>query len=86
MTALVFAEPNGDTVADATLATVTAAAALGGPVHVLVTGSQAAGDAHGAIAGVEKVLVADDAAYADGLAENVAPLIAGLMDGYDAVL
>ncbi|MWV28686.1 electron transfer flavoprotein subunit alpha/FixB family protein, partial [Aurantiacibacter rhizosphaerae] len=41
---------------------------------------------HGAIAGVEKVLVADDAAYADGLAENVAPLIAGLMDGYDAVL
>ena len=83
MTTLVFAEPHGDSVADATLATVTAAAALGGPVHVLTT---AAGDAHAAIAGVEKVLVADDAAYADGLAENVAPLIAGLMDGYDAVL
>ena len=83
MTALVFAEPHGDGVADATLATVTAAAALGGPVHVLTT---AAGDAHAAIAGVEKVLVADDAAYADGLAENVAPLIASLMDGYDAVL
>ena len=83
MTALVFAEPHGDGVADATLATVTAAAALGGPVHVLTT---AAGDAHAAIAGVEKVLVADDAAYADGLAENLAPLIASLMDGYDAVL
>ena len=83
MTALVFAEPHGDDVADATLSTITAAAALGGPVHVLTT---AAGDAHAAIAGVEKVLLADDAAYADGLAENVAPLIAGLMDGYDAVL
>jgi len=83
MTTLVFAEPHGDAVADATLATVTAAAALGGPVHVLTT---AAGDAHAAIAGVEKVLVADDAAYANALAENVAPLIAGLMDGYDAVL
>jgi electron transfer flavoprotein alpha subunit len=83
MTTLVFAEPHGDSVADATLATVTAAAALGGPVHVLTT---AAGDAHAAIAGVEKVLVADDAAYADGLAENVAPLIAGLMADYDAVL
>ncbi|MGB3795548.1 MAG: FAD-binding protein, partial [Alteraurantiacibacter sp.] len=86
MTALVFAEPHGDTVADATLATVTAAAALGGPVHVLVTGSQVAADATAKIAGVEKVLLADDAAYGDGLAENVAPLIAGLMDGYDAVL
>ena len=86
MTALVFAEPHGDDVADATLSTVTAAAALGGPVHVLVTGSQAAADATARIGGVEKVLLADDAAYADGLAENVAPLIAGLMDGYDAVL
>ena len=86
MTTLVFAEPHGDTVADATLSTVTAAAALGGPVHVLVAGSQAAADATAKIAGVEKVLLADDAAYGDGLAENVAPLIAGLMDGYDAVL
>ena len=86
MTALVFAEPHGDAVADATLSTVTAAAALGGPVHVLVAGSQAAADATAKIAGVEKVLLADDAAYGDGLAENVAPLIAGLMDGYDAVL
>jgi electron transfer flavoprotein alpha subunit len=59
MTALVFAEPHADGVADATRATVTAAAALGGPVHVLTTG---AGAAHAAIAGVEKVLVADDAA------------------------
>ena len=86
MTALVVAEPHGADVADATLATVTAAGKLGGPVHVLVLGDSAAGDAHAGISGVEKVLVADDPAYAHGLAENVAPLIAGLMDGYDAVL
>src|SRR6185369_15774754 len=36
------------------------------------------------IAGVAKVLKADDAAYANALAENVAPLIAGLMAGFDA--
>ena len=89
MTSLVLAETNGPQIADATLATVTAAAQLGGPVHVLVAGGDdaaAAADAAAKIAGVEKVLVAADAAYADGLAENVAPLIAGLMDGYDAVL
>ena len=86
MTALVLAEPHGNRVADATLATVTAAAALGGPVHVLVAGSQAAADAAAKIAGVEKVLHAGDAAYAHALAENIAPLIAGLMDGYDAFL
>ncbi|GGD61259.1 electron transfer flavoprotein subunit alpha/FixB family protein [Erythrobacter arachoides] len=86
MTALVFAEPHGDGVADATLATVTAAAKLGGDVHVLVTGSDAAGQAHAAIAGVAKVLVASDDAYANGLAENLAPLIVGLASDYDAVL
>jgi electron transfer flavoprotein alpha subunit len=84
MTALVLAEPHGAEVAGATLAAVTAAAALGGPVHVLVLGD--AGAAHAAIAGVEKVLVAADAAFANGLAENTAPLIAGLMAGYDALL
>ena len=84
MTALVLAELSDGAIAPATLATVTAAAALGGPVHVLVTGAQAAADEAAKIAGVEKVLLADDAAYADMLAENVAPLVVGLMDGYDA--
>jgi len=41
-------------------------------------------EAAGRIAGVAKVLVGDDAAYAHGLPENVAPLIVGLMGGYDA--
>ena len=87
MTALVLAEHNDGRLADATLATVTAAAALGGPVHVLVAGGDDAVAAAAAqIVGVEKVLLAADAAYAHQLAENAAPLIAGLMAGYDALL
>ena len=86
MTALVLADHDGAALGDATFATVTAAAALGGPVHVLVAGSGASAiaDAAAKIAGVEKVLLADDAALANQLAENVAPLVAGMMDGYDA--
>tara|TARA_A100001391_G_scaffold101953_4_gene67857 strand:+ start:37161 stop:38087 length:927 start_codon:yes stop_codon:yes gene_type:complete len=86
MTALVLAELSDGAIAPATLSAVTAAAQLGGPVHVLVAGPQAAADEAAKIAGVEKVLLAADAAYADMLAENVAPLVAGLMDGYDAFL
>ncbi len=89
MSALVLAEHDGGNLNPATLATVTAAAALGGPVHVLVAGgddAQAAADAASKVTGVEKVLLANDAAYAHQLAENVAPLVAGLMDSYDAFL
>ncbi|WP_137680420.1 electron transfer flavoprotein subunit alpha/FixB family protein [Aurantiacibacter suaedae] len=86
MTALVLAELSDGAVAPATLSAVTAATQLGGPVHVLVAGAQGAADEAAKIAGVEKVLHAGDAAYADMLAENVAPLVAGLMDGYDAFL
>ncbi|MES2699439.1 MAG: FAD-binding protein [Pseudomonadota bacterium] len=86
MTALVLAEHDGATLGAATLATVTAAAKLGAPVHVLVCGPAAVADQAAKIAGVEKVLLASDAAVADQLAENVAPLVAGLMAGYDAFL
>ena len=90
MTALVLAELNGGEIADATLATVTAAQALGGPVHLLVASdgdnAQSAAQAGAAIAGVEKVLLAKDAAYGAMLAENVAPLVAKLMESYDAFL
>jgi electron transfer flavoprotein alpha subunit len=87
MSVLVYAEHDNAALKDATLAVVTAAALLG-EVHVLVAGSGAAGAAAAAagIAGVAKVLLADDAAYAAQLAENVAPLVAGLMAGYDALL
>ena len=91
MSVLVYAEHDNASLKDATLAVVTAAARLG-EVHVLVAGSgaAAAADAAAKIAGVSKVLLADDAAYAAQLAENVAPLVAGLMvnpnGGYDALL
>ena len=87
MSVLVYAEHDNASLKDATLAVVTAAGKLG-DVHVLVAGSgcSAAAEAAAKIAGVAKVLVADDAAYGAQLAENVAPLVAGLMAGYDAFL
>ena len=83
MSVLVLVEHDHENIKDATLATVTAAAQLG-EVHALVAGSDAAAQAAAKIAGVAKVLKADDAAYANALAENVAPLIASLMSGFDA--
>jgi electron transfer flavoprotein alpha subunit len=84
---LIWVEHDNVSVKDATLAVVTAAAELG-EVTALVAGSgidgAAAADAQ--IAGVAKVLKADDAAFANALAENVAPLVAGLMADYDAFL
>ena len=87
MSVLVYAEHDNASLKDATLAVVTAGTKLG-EVHVLVAGSgcQAAADAAARIAGVAKVLIADDAAYGAQLAENVAPLVAGLMANYDAFL
>ena len=87
MKTLVWVEHDGGAVKDATLATVTAASKLG-EVHLIVAG-QGVGDvaqAAAKIAGVGKVHVADDAAYANALAENVAPLIAELMGHHDAFL
>ena len=87
MKSLVWAEHEEGALKDATLPAVTAAAALG-EVDLVVAGSGIAAVAEAAakIAGVGKVLVADDAAYGHGLAENVAPLVARLMEGYDAFL
>ena len=87
MKTLVWVEHDGATVKDATLAVVTAASQLG-EVHLLVAGQGVDGVAAEAakIAGVGKVHVADDAAYAHALAENVAPLIASLMADHDAFL
>jgi electron transfer flavoprotein alpha subunit len=82
---LVWVEHDGSAVKDATLAAVTAASKLG-EVHLLVVGQGVDGVAQAAakIAGVGKVHVADDAAYAHQLAENVAPLIVQLMGHHDA--
>ncbi|TKD47307.1 electron transfer flavoprotein subunit alpha/FixB family protein [Azotobacter chroococcum] len=88
MAILVIAEHDNAVLAAATLNTVTAARAIGGDLHVLVAGAGCAAVAESAakIAGVAKVLVADDAAYGHLLAENVAPLIAGLAKNYSHVL
>ncbi|WCT73775.1 electron transfer flavoprotein subunit alpha/FixB family protein [Sphingomonas naphthae] len=85
MSVLVWVEHDGGAVKDATLSAVTAAAKLG-DVHALVAGEgvAAVADAAGKIAGVARVLLADDAAYAHALPENVAPLVVGLMGDHDA--
>ena len=89
MSVLVLIEHEGGAIKDASLATVTAAQKLG-EVHALVAGSGAeasqAANAAAQIAGVAKVLLADDAAYQNMLAENVAPLVVDLAGGYDAIL
>ncbi|HMT43680.1 MAG TPA: electron transfer flavoprotein subunit alpha/FixB family protein [Chakrabartia sp.] len=87
MSVLVYAEHDNASLKDATLAVVTAGAQLG-EVHVLVAGNgcDAVAQSAAKIAGVAKVLVANDGALANQLAENVAPVVAGLMAGYDAVL
>ncbi|MBU3058421.1 MULTISPECIES: electron transfer flavoprotein subunit alpha/FixB family protein [Pseudomonas] len=88
MTILVVAEHTNAALAPATLNVVTAAQKIGGDIHVLVAGSgcSAAAEAAAKVAGVSKVLVADNAAYAHQLPENVAPLIAELAKGYSHVL
>jgi len=75
-------------VAPSTLNTVAAAQKIGGDVHLLVVGDKVASVAEAAarIAGVSKVLVADQAVYAHQLPENVAPLIVELATGYTHVL
>ena len=86
MTALVLVEHEAGALKDATLAAVTAAAKLGA-VHALVAGGDEArgvAEAAAKVAGVEKVLLAADPAYAHALPENVAPLAAQLMADYDA--
>lgn len=87
MAILVIAEHDNQSLKAGTLNTVTAAAKLG-EVHVLVAGhnAAAAADAAKAVAGVAKVLLADNAAYAHGLAENLAPLVVELAKGYSHVL
>ena len=88
MTALVIAEHDNNSIKAATLNVVTAAKALGGDVHVLVAGSNAAAAAAAAaqIAGVSKVLHADGAQFADGLAENVAAQVLAVASGYSHLL
>jgi len=88
MTALVIAEHDNASIKGATLNTVTAATQLGGEVHVLVAGHNAAAAAAQAaqIAGVSKVIHADAEGFAHGLAENVAAQVLAIAAGYSHLL
>ena len=88
MTALVIAEHDNASIKGATLNTVTAAAACGGDVHVLVAGHNAGAAAAAAaqIAGVAKVIHADSEALAHGLAENVAAQVLAIASNYSHIL
>ncbi|CAN7577255.1 FAD-binding protein [Pseudorhodoferax sp. LjRoot39] len=88
MTTLVIAEHDNASIKSATLNTVTAAAAIGGDVHVLVAGHNAgeAAKAAAQIAGVAKVLHADEAGLAHGLAENVAAQVLAIAGNYSHIL
>jgi electron transfer flavoprotein alpha subunit len=88
MTSLVIAEHDNASIKAATLNTITAALQCGAEVHVLVAGYNAGAAATAAahIAGVSKVLHADDACLAHGLAENQASQVLALAGSYSHLL
>jgi electron transfer flavoprotein alpha subunit len=88
MTTLILGEVAGGHLADITARALTAATALGGPVHVLIAGKNPGAAAHppAKLEGVAKVRVADDAIYGHGLAEPLAALLVSLAGEYDAIL
>ena len=88
MKTLIVAEHDNQTLKAATLNAVAAAQQLGSDIDVLVVGSgcQAAADAAAAVPGVASILLADNAAYENQLAENVSLAVADVAAGYDAVL
>ena len=85
---LVVAEHNNASLNGATLNAIAAAAAIGGDIDVLVAGKGcgAVAEAAAKVAGVAKVLVADDAAYEYQLGETVGDLVAELGKGYSHIL
>jgi len=88
MSILVLAEHDNKELKPATLSAVGAAAKIGGDIHVLVAGAGcgSVADAAAKIAGVSKVLKADNAALEHQLAENVAPIIEGIASNYSHII
>jgi len=88
MAVLLVAEHDNRTLNGATAKALTAAKALGGPVHILVAGSgcDAVAQKAAALSGVEKVLVASADHLKPRLAEEMAALIVPLMERYDALV
>jgi electron transfer flavoprotein alpha subunit len=87
MTTLLLAEVHNGHLNDATAKALTAASALGAPVHILVAGaSDEAAQAAAKLQGVEKVLTIAGDAFAHGMAEPLADLIVALAPSYDAIV
>lgn len=88
MTTLLLADHDNNTIKDSTAKALTAARALGAPVHILVAGTncKAAAEAAAKLEGVEKVLVADAPIYAHALAEPLAALIHAIGSNYTAIV
>ena len=88
MTTLVIADHDNNELKASTLSVVAAAQAVGGDIAVLVAGQgcAAVGEQAAKVAGVGKVLVCDDAAYANQLAENVTPLIQSIAGDYSHMM
>src|SRR4029077_16635413 len=86
MTTLLIAEHDNASIKDSTNKALTAAAELGGEVHVLVAGenAKAAADAAAKLAGGKKVLISENTASTHDPAEPLAALIVALAPSYDA--
>jgi electron transfer flavoprotein alpha subunit len=88
MATLLVAEHSNAALSDQTAKALTAAAQIGGDVHVLVAGhgAQGAAEAAARLQGVSKVLLAEAEALAQRLAEPLAALVVQLAPGYDVIL
>ncbi|MCY7296973.1 electron transfer flavoprotein subunit alpha/FixB family protein [Alteromonas sp. a30] len=88
MAILVYAEHDNQHLKAESYKLVNAAQQMGGDVHMLVAGEacQSVAEQAAQIDGVAKVIVADNAAYTDQLAENVADLVLAVADGYSHIL
>jgi len=88
MSTLVIAEHDNTNLKPATLNTVAAASVIGGAVHILIAGNacQSVADEAAAVEGVEKVILADDSAYENQLAESTANLIKSISTDYSHIL
>ncbi|NTG90896.1 electron transfer flavoprotein subunit alpha/FixB family protein [Agrobacterium rhizogenes] len=88
MAILLLADHDNQSLSDQTAKTLTAAAKIGGDVHILVAGkgAKAAADAAAKLAGVSKVLLAESDELANNLAEPLADLIVSLAAGYDTII
>ncbi|EKF17785.1 electron transfer flavoprotein subunit alpha/FixB family protein [Nitratireductor pacificus] len=85
MAILLIAEHDNKSLSDQTAKALSAAGKIGSDIDVLVAGkgAKAAADAAAKLADVRKVLLAENDALAEQLAEPLADLVVALADGYD---